>query len=33
VDDIVSHTVARVLDRMGLAREAAPEWTGGGRVS
>lgn len=32
VDDIVSHTVARVLDRMGLACETAPEWTGGGRV-
>jgi len=31
IDDIVSHTVARVLDRMGLAREPAAEWTGGGR--
>ena len=32
VDDIVAHTVARVLDRMGLAHETAPEWTGGGRA-
>jgi 4-hydroxy-3-polyprenylbenzoate decarboxylase len=32
VDDIVAHTVARVLDRMGLAQQTAPEWTGGGRV-
>ena len=31
VDDIVCHTVARVLERMGLAREGAFEWTGGGR--
>ena len=31
VDDIVGHTVARVLERMGLAREPGPEWTGGGR--
>ena len=31
VDDIVSHTVARVLERMGLARDPVPEWTGGGR--
>ena len=31
VDDIVSHTVARVLERMGLAHEAVPEWTAGGR--
>ena len=32
VDDIVSHTVARVLERMGLASEPAFEWTGGGRA-
>jgi 4-hydroxy-3-polyprenylbenzoate decarboxylase len=31
VDDVVGHTVARVLERMGLAREPGPEWTGGGR--
>jgi 4-hydroxy-3-polyprenylbenzoate decarboxylase len=32
LDDLVDHTVARVLDRMGLARETVPEWTGGGRL-
>jgi flavin prenyltransferase len=32
IDDIVSHTVARVLERMGLAGEPAFEWTGGGRA-
>ena len=32
VDEIVSHTVARVLERIGLAREPAFEWTGGGRA-
>jgi polyprenyl P-hydroxybenzoate/phenylacrylic acid decarboxylase-like protein len=32
VDDIVSHTVARVLERMSLAREGTFEWTGGGRA-
>jgi 4-hydroxy-3-polyprenylbenzoate decarboxylase len=32
VDDVVGHTVARVLDRMGLAHEPVPEWTGGGRT-
>jgi len=31
VDDIVDHTVARVLDRMGLDHDPVPEWTGGGR--
>jgi len=31
VDDVVSHTVARVLERMGLAHEPLAEWTGGGR--
>ena len=31
VDEIVSHTVARVLERMGLAHEPSFEWTGGGR--
>jgi flavin prenyltransferase len=31
VDDIVRHTVSRVLDRMGLAHDPVPEWTKGGR--
>ena len=31
LDEVVSHTVARVLERMGLAHEPLPEWTGGGR--
>jgi polyprenyl P-hydroxybenzoate/phenylacrylic acid decarboxylase-like protein len=31
VDDIVSHTVARVLERVGLAHEPIAEWEGGGR--
>ena len=31
VDDVVNHTVARVLDRLGLAHQLVPEWTGGGR--
>lgn len=31
IDDIVSHTVARVLERMGLAHQPIEEWTGGGR--
>jgi len=32
VDDIVGHTVGRVLDRMGLGQDLVPEWTGGGRA-
>jgi flavin prenyltransferase len=31
IDDVVGHTVARVLERMGLGRGELPEWTGGGR--
>lgn len=31
LDDIVNHTVARILDRMGLGQDLVPEWTGGGR--
>jgi polyprenyl P-hydroxybenzoate/phenylacrylic acid decarboxylase-like protein len=31
LDDVVNHTVARVLGRLGLAHEPLPEWTGGGR--
>jgi len=33
VDDLVSHTVARVLERLGLPHEPLPEWTAGGRTS
>ena len=29
VDDIVAHTVARVLERLGLSNEPVPEWTAG----
>ena len=32
VDDLVSHTVARVLERLGLSHEPLPEWTAGGRT-
>jgi 4-hydroxy-3-polyprenylbenzoate decarboxylase len=32
VDEIVDHTVARVLERMGLGAGTVPEWTGGGRT-
>ena len=32
VAEIVDHTVARVLDRMGLRHDPVPEWTGGGRT-
>jgi 4-hydroxy-3-polyprenylbenzoate decarboxylase len=32
VAEIVDHTVARVLDRMGLGHDPLPEWTGGGRT-
>jgi 4-hydroxy-3-polyprenylbenzoate decarboxylase len=32
VAEIVDHTVARVLDRMGLGHDPVPEWTGGGRT-
>jgi 4-hydroxy-3-polyprenylbenzoate decarboxylase len=31
VDDIVNHTVGRVLDRLGFPHDLTPEWTGGGR--
>ena len=31
LDDIVSHTVGRVLDRLGIEQSLVPEWTGGGR--
>ncbi len=32
VEDIVSHTVGRILDRMGLAHDLVTEWTGGGHT-
>lgn len=28
VEDVVDHTVARVLDRLGLPQDLSPEWTG-----
>jgi polyprenyl P-hydroxybenzoate/phenylacrylic acid decarboxylase-like protein len=31
LDDVVNHTVARVLERLGLAHEPLAEWTSGGR--
>ncbi len=33
VDDLVGHTVARVLERLGLPHEPLAEWTAGGRTS
>jgi 4-hydroxy-3-polyprenylbenzoate decarboxylase len=32
VDEIVDHTVSRVLERMGLGPQDVPEWTAGGRT-
>lgn len=32
LDDIVNHTVGRVLDRLGLPHQLASEWTGTGRT-
>lgn len=31
VDELVDHTVARVLDRLGIEQDLVPEWTGTGR--
>ncbi len=31
IDDLVNHTVARVLERMDIRHGLIPEWTGGGR--
>jgi 4-hydroxy-3-polyprenylbenzoate decarboxylase len=31
IDDLVNHTVGRVLDRLGLEQSLVPEWTGGGQ--
>jgi 4-hydroxy-3-polyprenylbenzoate decarboxylase len=28
IDDIVTHTLARILDRLGLPHRLAPEWQG-----
>jgi 4-hydroxy-3-polyprenylbenzoate decarboxylase len=28
VSEIVDHTVARILDRLGLAQDLVPEWRG-----
>jgi len=33
IDDLVNHTVGRVLDRLGIEHTLVPEWTGGGRQS
>ncbi len=32
LDDLVNHTVGRILDRFGIAHRLVPEWTGTGRV-
>jgi 4-hydroxy-3-polyprenylbenzoate decarboxylase len=31
IDDLINHTVARVLERMEISHGLVPEWTGGGR--
>ncbi len=31
LEDIVDHTVGRILDRLGIAQSLAPEWPGTGR--
>ena len=31
VDDVVDHTVARILDRLGIDHDLVPEWTGRAR--
>jgi 4-hydroxy-3-polyprenylbenzoate decarboxylase len=31
IDDLVNHTVGRVLDRLGIEHALVPEWTSGGR--
>ncbi len=33
VEELVSQTVARVLERLGLPHEPLPEWTAGGRTT
>ena len=32
IDQIVDHTVGRVIERMGLGGDTVPEWTAGGRT-
>lgn len=32
IDDVVNHTVGRILDRLGVAHSLVPEWTGTGRA-
>ena len=32
VADVVDHTVARILDRLGLPQDLVPEWPGTGRA-
>jgi len=32
IDDVVNHTVGRILDRLGVAHALVPEWTGTGRA-
>ncbi len=32
IDDIVNHTVARILDRLGVAHALVPEWAGTGHA-
>jgi 4-hydroxy-3-polyprenylbenzoate decarboxylase len=31
VEDVVAHTVARILDRLGIPQDLVAEWTGGRR--
>jgi 4-hydroxy-3-polyprenylbenzoate decarboxylase len=31
IDDVVNHTIGRVLDRLGIDHALVPEWTRGGR--
>jgi flavin prenyltransferase len=31
LDDVVNHTVGRILDRLGIEHSLVAEWTGGGR--
>jgi 4-hydroxy-3-polyprenylbenzoate decarboxylase len=31
IGDVIDHTVARILDRLGLPQDLVPEWPGMGR--
>jgi 4-hydroxy-3-polyprenylbenzoate decarboxylase len=33
IEEVVDHTVARIVDRLGLPQDLVPEWEGTGRVS